>query len=1150
MKNSPKDKTLKDILSQHCQSPPRPEGLLLLTLPTGFGKTHYVLEYLAEHLHNDLPQKVWFVTNLKKNLPYEELREKIGEELFDRKVAVLQSYTDQMAGFFKDQDIPDALKPKFASYPGLHKAVKAYRRDGSNTELQDFLKEKLSKKETAFRKELKEYLSKLFKPRQKMEERLKVLRSDPNLRWVEKMYPSVLYSEKKVFFCTIDKFYLYLDTIIGPNFQLTNPRYIRNNIIFIDEFDATKANVKRAIIENAIRFSQDILGLFARIYYGVTNRQFPLFKLKDAEEKRIQSLEAKFRDIQAEAHSISGKYQLKSHFYHQGKAENNRVFLFHDFEYHIIYEKGDSPQEKAFLSRHFDKQDQTNYIRMEEERPKQDEDNLLFLLNDLRNFIHFFAHFASEAALLYKGVHDSESPEEIDVENAIRTILDWFDIRDAAAQQYFIHYISRQVLLQQANSSMRFDVSPVSQGFRYYDILNKKSHDATSKILFVDTITTPEAWLLNLCQNALVIGISATAGFDSPLSNYSLSHLKHHLKDRFFELDAAEKAILEEEFHRKNQHADRREMQLVPLASKAHKEPALKELFWDEEIVNHFLNHFSHASAFDVQRYVKVGMAYRHFIQHPEIHSFLALLNKLPKPDRHDSFQEEVLKELFRELRIQELGEDEETAREAVERELRVVKSQGFDEEIEELKQQLKEGHRIFLLSTYQTMGAGQNIQYETPEGFDPVAINDLDYGGRKKDFDAIYLEKPTYVLNWFPEGEKITEEQLLDYLFEVAYLAEGGAISRKEKRFRIRFGFRRMYKTYDKPPQNKDLKLTRAVAEHFCRTLIQAVGRLSRTRLKAPITHILYDEAIQDYLAYFNGDGYLLVPEFKALLDHCQGALWTAPSMRTEVENLNIQNSLALATLLRKLIRNIPNWRLDAIDFWENLREYVLKNPTASLSELERSGLGKFYIRHPEGESTGACFYESDDDFMNNLAIHFDKPKGKELSATGAMLPDLLRIPLVEDLFRENGYATNFTPNDYLLSPPLFQNIYLGALGEVIGKHILEAHGIPCSPLEQGEYELFDAKISDQIYVDFKHWSPGTQLDASVQKEKIRGKLDRRPHVRHVLIINLTRPDEHLRPVVGGDGIVEIPGLIDLEKGVIIGEHIQFIHQFIQENG
>ncbi len=57
MKNSPQGKTLKDILIRHCQNPPMPEGLLLLTLPTGFGKTHYVLEYLSEHLHNDSPSE-------------------------------------------------------------------------------------------------------------------------------------------------------------------------------------------------------------------------------------------------------------------------------------------------------------------------------------------------------------------------------------------------------------------------------------------------------------------------------------------------------------------------------------------------------------------------------------------------------------------------------------------------------------------------------------------------------------------------------------------------------------------------------------------------------------------------------------------------------------------------------------------------------------------------------------------------------------------------------------------------------------------------------------------------------------------------------------------------------------------------------------
>lgn len=46
-----------------------------------------------------------------------------------------------------------------------------------------------------------------------------------------------------------------------------------------------------------------------------------------------------------------------------------------------------------------------------------------------------------------------------------------------------------------------------------------------------------------------------------------------------------------------------------------------------------------------------------------------------------------------------------------------------------------------------------------------------------------------------------------------------------------------------------------------------------------------------------------------------------------------------------------------------------------------------------------------------------------------------MLRIPGVRSLFEKNGWACSFEVNDYLMTPALWNNIYKGALGEVVGK-------------------------------------------------------------------------------------------------------------------
>ena len=51
-------------------------GLFLLDMPTGYGKTYSVLKYIYEaSLNEDNSKKrFFFITTLKKNLPVEELR--------------------------------------------------------------------------------------------------------------------------------------------------------------------------------------------------------------------------------------------------------------------------------------------------------------------------------------------------------------------------------------------------------------------------------------------------------------------------------------------------------------------------------------------------------------------------------------------------------------------------------------------------------------------------------------------------------------------------------------------------------------------------------------------------------------------------------------------------------------------------------------------------------------------------------------------------------------------------------------------------------------------------------------------------------------------------------------------------------------------
>lgn len=61
---------MKNIIKKFCEDKSLDNGLFLLDMPTGFGKTHNVLDYIFEISTNpNFDKKIFFVTTLKKNLP-------------------------------------------------------------------------------------------------------------------------------------------------------------------------------------------------------------------------------------------------------------------------------------------------------------------------------------------------------------------------------------------------------------------------------------------------------------------------------------------------------------------------------------------------------------------------------------------------------------------------------------------------------------------------------------------------------------------------------------------------------------------------------------------------------------------------------------------------------------------------------------------------------------------------------------------------------------------------------------------------------------------------------------------------------------------------------------------------------------------------
>jgi hypothetical protein len=86
-----------------------------------------------------------------------------------------------------------------------------------------------------------------------------------------------------------------------------------------------------------------------------------------------------------------------------------------------------------------------------------------------------------------------------------------------------------------------------------------------------------------------------------------------------------------------------------------------------------------------------------------------------------------------------------------------------------------------------------------------------------------------------------------------------------------------------------------------------------------------------------------------------------------------------------------------------------------------------------------------------------------------------LLNNEAVSAHFNAHGYALNWDADaHYILTPPIFTNIYKGALGEEAGEAVLSHYGFSFKALPIEHFERFDGLIElsgGQALIDFKHW-------------------------------------------------------------------------------
>ena len=1136
-------------------------GLFLLDMPTGFGKTYSVLDFMVDNY--DSPEfkdkKIFFVTTLKKNLPDKELREhfakrgKTGD--YDKYCLRIDANVDmvveKLEELYRARKIPPTITMK-QEFKDLHGSVKLLNEYGDKKcELKGTSRDIINvlcksaedvirkQQEGAFRRVIESELKQFKTPKEK----LKNIANNPDYQWIGGLYPAVYTREKRIFFMSMDKFFLGNTTIIEPTYSFFNNDITKNAIIFIDEFDATRDRLLNQIIRRGLENHIDYLGLFYRVYASLNTREFPAelttaSKLQQAyldEHKNAKNpvgIIEGFGDVFDETYKhYAMQYSFKIE--EDSRGDRSRNFIFNDLQFHSIFEG-----ENAFIDINTDLKARQNWLRFTKRRPTEKDGGVLSLLASVKGCLTYFQNGIRNLSFNYKN-HKNEDERSRDdnytLENAIESVLTEFHL---SREQ--IRYLKPIVMGDQVKSkkdkkdcngkmSLKyFDCSVYNRGFRYYDFIDDPNHSMRSEIQLFDFQDSPERILLHLSEKAKVIGISATATLDTVIGNYDLEYLQRMLQDKFYVMPESDKRRLQESFQTFVANYDKVNIHVEPVFCSADDRAELAEIFdGNEALINMYAEKLTttfEGVEYAKNNFIRVVKVMKLFILNDSVKSFLCLTNKLPQENK-GLFDIKLLED-FADAIIKFYGIKGLKGKNL----LYSINSEGYDAKRAKVIQRLSNGEKIFVISSYNTVGAGQNLQYKAPVNAMIVAVNNYDRGDLEKDFDCIYLEKPTNLLVNVDSKKGIEAEDLVRFVYQMEFLMERGEVSRKAGIAVIKDAFICFNGGHTFSGKKGEPYKTDSVNNFVIRTLIQAVGRICRTGLKNPDIYIYVDDTILRDYDFSSVEQRMLNPEFAELVKVGKAYFNGQANKNLDVAVMeNCARILALKAM--QIINELKrNWTDDSIDYWKALRELCLMRPTLSRKNVEYNSQYQLVYMCAPGEITSYS-YEQEGDYNNNINIKFDGSLPQKMSEDEVHLKEIMQNPGVKELFEKHGYATSFVPNEFILTPPMFNNIYKGALGEVVGKYILEQYaGVTLQEMSPEHFELFDYTLGNGVYVDFKLWKETMTVSAEEEKKNIQAKLDKCGGKRAV-IINIML--DHNMQITSSDHgrIIEIPYLYRLDR-------------------
>ncbi|KRN28725.1 hypothetical protein IV38_GL000929 [Lactobacillus selangorensis] len=708
-------------------------NLLTLDAPTGSGKTHQAINFICRQVSENREARFYFVSDQKKNLNTAQfhhvwcsLLEAGASDNFYQRFAIVRSLTDsiqQILQSVKRHEMPAGLfagrVPEMIEL--LDQQFKIYQ-SIQETDSDASAWNELKKAEYRVRQALAERLAQLVGASMPLDaetqEKIRVyVRTEytPEANWMNQYYPTVDLAHRQVYIMTTDKFIRsYTDFFEHDSrmFQLAD--FLQNALVIIDEFDATKQRLWTKAIEDALKIKADLLSLFKTIHQGMEQvDQLP------SPIQRLFVNSTKFNQLKQQANDLQERYRLDRLYKTTVAHHEEQSFLIHTPQTNLI------SNNQSWHS-HFNAK--TNSVEI----GPQPENELHFysMLNQLAAFIRRFTLLIRNVGSVYQSEHNQTlKPDEIAMDSweACHSVYDALGLGSNQIDVLLnlgldlYHPKTKQQSAQVPDSYRRFQ----KWGLSFFYFSNAERHDLRTDINAAFFSVTPERYLLSILNKANVLGLSATATFPTVLDNYDLDYLKEQLGNHFIK-DGCQYLTPEtlNHFNLKQRYQEHGVQINVDLAAieptilgmlQIHFPAQYQQMDPDkitqlderlQETVQ--LIHGRKKGMYFKQRYVALFDSFVRFLVNPELTSYLGLQSLLPrseKPEMDLDLVQDTFAGLADLLQITPQKRPH----------LKVIQAQSqekISEQLKKVRTLLSKGTRVYLLSAYQTIGVGQNLQH------------------------------------------------------------------------------------------------------------------------------------------------------------------------------------------------------------------------------------------------------------------------------------------------------------------------------------------------------------------------------------------------------------------------------------------------------